>query len=114
VIVWVDAQMPPAIAVWMRMTFGVESVAVRGIGFRDASDSQILFAARNGGAVVMTKDRDFIQLLEEHGAPPQVLWVTCGNTSNARLREILQSAWPQAVELLAAGEPLVEISDSGA
>ena len=111
-IVWVDAQMPPAIAVWMRMTFGVESVAVRGIGFRDATDSQIFFAARSSGAVVMTKDRDFIRLLEEHGPPVQALWVTCGNTSNARLREILLAAWPQAVEMLGAGEPLVEISDA--
>ena len=43
--------------------------------------------------------------------PPPVLWVTCGNTSNARLREILTKSLPPALELLRRGEPLVEISD---
>jgi predicted nuclease of predicted toxin-antitoxin system len=58
----------------------------------------------------MTKDGDFIRLLEEFGAPPQVIWITCGNTSNTRLREILISALPQALELLESGEKLIEIS----
>ena len=37
----------------------------------------------------MTKDSDFVLLLDKLGAPPQVIWVTCGNTSNARLKEVL-------------------------
>lgn len=60
--------------------------------------------------VLMTKDSDFLELLERFGPPPQVLWVTCGNTSNARLRQILQSALPTTLELLERGEPLVEIN----
>jgi hypothetical protein len=35
--------------------------------------------------------------------------VTIGNTSNANLRRVLDNQWPGAVELLTAGEPLVEI-----
>lgn len=57
-----------------------------------------------------TKDRDFVQLMERHGAPPCVLWLTCGNTSNARLREILSVALGDALALVATGERLVEIS----
>ena len=60
----------------------------------------------------MTKDNDFLVLLERHGPPPQVVWLTCGNTSNARLRQILQTAFPQALELLKQGEPLIEISQA--
>jgi predicted nuclease of predicted toxin-antitoxin system len=60
----------------------------------------------------MTKDRDFVDLVNRHGAPPQILWVTCGNTSNARLREILSAAFPDARQLLEAGEQLVEIRDA--
>jgi predicted nuclease of predicted toxin-antitoxin system len=37
----------------------------------------------------MTKDSDFVALLDRFGPPPQVIWITCGNTSNARLKEIL-------------------------
>ncbi len=60
----------------------------------------------------MTKDADFMRLLEKHGAPPQVIWVTCGNTSNARMREVLAAALPKALALLDQGESLIEISGS--
>ncbi|MEA2692197.1 MAG: hypothetical protein QOJ16_1584 [Acidobacteriota bacterium] len=107
---WVDAQLPPSIARWFRDA-SEEALAIRDIGLRDAKDRQIFMAARQAGAVVLTKDVDFVQLLEELGPPPQVVWITCGNTSNARLRQILESAWPSARGLLVRGEPLVEISD---
>jgi predicted nuclease of predicted toxin-antitoxin system len=44
--------------------------------------------------------------------PSQVIWVTSGNTSNARLKEILTAVFPKAIDLLEAGEALVEISVS--
>jgi predicted nuclease of predicted toxin-antitoxin system len=43
------------------------------------------------------------------GAPPSIIWLTCGNTSNAALRGILVNALPKAMTLLAQGEILVEI-----
>ena len=58
----------------------------------------------------MTKDSDFVLLLERFGPPPQVIWLTCGNTSNARLKAILIDTLPGAIELLKSGEELVEIS----
>jgi predicted nuclease of predicted toxin-antitoxin system len=60
----------------------------------------------------LTKDRDFVLLVERFGPPPQVVWITCGNTSNERLRKVLAASFPQALELLRRGEPVVEISDS--
>ena len=107
--VWTDAQLSPALAGWLRQTFAVDAYAVRALGLRDAEDLVIFARAREAGAVVLTKDRDFPNLLERHGPPPQVVWLTCGNTSNAFLREMLSRAWPKVAELLAAGEPLVEI-----
>ena len=59
----------------------------------------------------MTKDRDFVELVGRLGPPPQDLWVTCGNTSNARLSEILARVLPAAWKLLEQSEPLVEIGD---
>ena len=108
-IIWVDAQLSPALAVWLSSTFGVQSSAVRDLGLRDAADRAIFLAARNAAAVVLTKDSDFVRLLEEFGPPPQVIWLTCGNTSNARLKQILSNALPRAFVLLESGEPLVEI-----
>ncbi|NUL82546.1 MAG: DUF5615 family PIN-like protein [Armatimonadetes bacterium] len=110
---WVDAHLSPHIARWLVDTFEVEAAPVRDLNLRDAEDVEIFEAARSAGVVVMTKDRDFIQLLERLGPPPQVIWLTCGNTSNGRLKEVLAQLLPDAISLLAAGEPMVEISDLG-
>jgi predicted nuclease of predicted toxin-antitoxin system len=108
--IWVDAQMSPAIAVWISRSFAVNALAVRELNLRDATDQEIFQAAKRENVTVMTKDNDFVLLLDRFGPPPQVIWVTCGNTSNARLKEILTSTLPKALELLNSGEPLVEIN----
>ena len=107
---WVDAQLPPAIAAWSTETLGVAAVAVRDLGLRDATDHEIFAVAQAQAVIVLTKDRDFIDLVERHGAPPHVIWLTCGNTSNARLREILGVALGDALALVNSGERLVEMS----
>jgi len=112
VILWIDAQLSPALAPWLSDTFGVTAHAVRDLGLRAAKDLPIFHAARETGAVIMSKDSDFVLLLERLGPPPQILWVTCGNTSNARLREVLLKSFPVDRTRLEQGEPLVEISDA--
>jgi predicted nuclease of predicted toxin-antitoxin system len=57
----------------------------------------------------MTKDGDFSLLLDRYGPPPQIIWLTCGNTSNTNLKRILTSTLQQALDLLANGEKLVQI-----
>jgi predicted nuclease of predicted toxin-antitoxin system len=109
--IWIDAQLSPGLARWIRETFGIDAQAVRDVGLRNAKDPVIFKAAREARVVVMSKDEDFRSLVERLGPPPQVLWVTCGNTSNARLREILTKSLLPAMDLLRRGEPLVEISD---
>lgn len=107
--IWVDAQLSPALAAWLSQSLRVEATALRDLGLRDEDDSRIFFSAREAGVIVMTKDRDFAELVHRHGAPPQVVWLTCGNTSNVHLQRILTEAWPTAQEMLRNGEPLVEI-----
>lgn len=109
-IIWIDAQFSPAIAAWLSNTFSVKASAVRDLQLREAEDKEIFDAARVSNAVVMTKDSDFALLLDRYGPPPQIIWVTCGNTSNERLKEILTAVFPRAVQLLDGGEALVEIS----
>jgi len=109
---WLDAQLPPKLAPWLQENFAVEAWSVRDLGLRDAEDADIFDAAREAGATVVTKDSDFLDLIGRYGAPPQILLITCGNTSNARLRVILTDTLPQALLLLSAGEAVVEISDA--
>ena len=108
--VWVDAQLPPALAGWLRREHGVDAVHVQDLGLHTSDDPPIFRAAREAAVdVVVTKDDDFVKLLDAWGPPPRVLWVRCGNVKNAELRRIVLSVWPEAAALLAAGEPLVEV-----
>ena len=67
--IWIDAQMSPAIAAWVNSNFAVSAVAIRDLGLRDAKDKEIFHAAKRENVVVMTKDSDFVSLLDRFGAP---------------------------------------------
>lgn len=112
--IWIDAQISPEIAQWFILTYGIEAMPVKDLGLRNATDRNIFLAAREAKAVLLTKDRDLVDLVAQLGSPPQILWVTCGNTSNAKLKAILTQAWPSAATLLVAGEKIVEVCDTTA
>jgi predicted nuclease of predicted toxin-antitoxin system len=96
---------------WINRTFyDIEAESVRALGLRDATDPEFFEEAKKADVVVMSKDDDFIQLIEQRGIPPKFIWITCGNTSNTKMREILSTTLPKAKELLESGENIVEIS----
>ena len=82
-IFWLDAQLPPNLAPWLTQAFGVEAYSLR-----------------------------YIELIEQRGTPPRMLWVTCGNLTNRRLREVFGSLFIDAIALLEAGEQIVELGDA--
>ena len=89
--IWVDAQLSPALAVWIDRSYdGIAAQSARALGLRDAEDETIFQATREAGAVVVSKDNDFLDLLERYGPPPKVIWVTCGNTPSRRMRSVLR------------------------
>ncbi len=56
--IWVNAQLSPALAKWITTEFGEPAQSVRDIGLREAKDKDIFAAAREADAIVMTKDED--------------------------------------------------------
>ena len=78
--IWVDAHLSPAIATWSSTTLEIEAVALRDLGLRDAEDTEIFQVAKAQRAILMTKDSDFVDLVERLGSPPQIIWLTCGNS----------------------------------
>lgn len=111
-ILWIDAQLSPHLARWLTENFAVEAFSARRLSLRDAKDHEIFAEARQAKAVVMTKDRDFVALVERGGPPPQVLWITVGNTSNAHLKVLFDKTLEETLALIQKGEALVEISDA--
>jgi predicted nuclease of predicted toxin-antitoxin system len=112
VIFWLDAQLPPGLADWLATQYGVQAQPLRQLGLLYARDTDIFAAARAAGAVLVSKDIDFVDLVQRRGTPPQLLWVTCGNSSKGRLREVFAATFPRALRLLAEGRPIVEIADA--
>jgi predicted nuclease of predicted toxin-antitoxin system len=106
---WIDAQLPPACAVWIADETGVETCHVRGTRVAGLSDHEIFRSLRNPGDVIVTKDDDFATIVVRFRPPPQVLWIRLGNASNRALRARLLPALPKALSLLRSGETLVEI-----
>src|SRR4051794_30243722 len=98
-IIWVDAQLSPRTARWIAANFSVTGSTARA-RFGDCRDEKIFAAAGSAKAVVLTKDIDFVRLLEQHGSPPKIIWLTCGNTSEAVLRRLLGQHLAMALTLL--------------
>jgi len=111
-ILWIDAQLSPRLAPWMAQRFGIEAYSVRWLGFQEVKDEVIFAAARLRGAVIMTKDIDFVDLSVARGMPPQIIWVTVGNTSTRYLKDLLLEVFDEVRKVLGSGEPVVEIGGS--
>lgn len=108
---WLDIHLSPSVGRWITAALGIPTRMMRDLGFRTSSDRDIFFAARQAGSSILSKDIDFEDLVQHHGAPPHILLLKCGNTSNSRLIAILASALPRGLELIRAGAPLVIIED---
>ena len=108
---WLDAQLSRGLTRWINQNFSVCSArAVWDLGLAQATDSRIYDAAAAAGAVVVSKDRDFVRLWRERQPQARIVLLACGNVSNVRLREILASALPEVVERLDSGETFVEVA----
>lgn len=111
-IIWVDAQISPSIAAWINRSYpNIQEKSVRSLDLQRADDLAIFDAAKHAEAVIMSNDSDFLKLVDQFGTPPQIIWITCGNTSNTKMREALEKSLEKAVELIRSGEPIVEIGD---
>lgn len=107
---WIDAQLSPSLALWINQNFeNVQAKSLRSLGMRDATDRTIFFEAKKQNAVIISKDADFIKLLEEYGPPPRIIWVTVGNSSNRQMRDLLTNNFTTMINMLAKEEKLIEI-----
>ncbi len=108
--IWLDAQLPPQLADWIETELKIKALAIRDLGLRDATDRAIFDAAREANAILASKDSDFVDLVLRNGPPPKLIWLTCGNVSNAALEGLLQAKLMSAISLLEQGDSIVEIA----
>ncbi|MCW5906654.1 MAG: DUF5615 family PIN-like protein [Chitinophagales bacterium] len=107
---WLDAQLSPLLAKWIREEFSFECYSLRELGLRNADDAAIFKAAKaKANVCILTKDEDFVELLFRLQAPPKIIWLTMGNRSNTDMKTILSLELPKALVVLQEND-LVEIS----
>jgi predicted nuclease of predicted toxin-antitoxin system len=102
----VDAQLPPALCRWLGAR-GHEAVHVFDLDMAGAPDAAVARRAEADGAVLVSKDEDF--LLLRYPDRFAFLWLRCGNATNRRLAAWLEERWERVEALLEAGERLVEV-----
>ncbi len=83
--IWLDAYLPPKLALWFEYRFEIKAVALRDLGLKDATDIEIFERAKAENAVIMSKDRDFMELCFRFGAPPKIIILNCGNLTSSSL-----------------------------
>jgi predicted nuclease of predicted toxin-antitoxin system len=111
VTIWIDVQLDPSLAAWLGAQFKVVAKPLREIGLRNAEDAELFNAARRfAEIVILTKDYDFVELVQRLGPPPQIIWLRCPNMSTRRLQAKLAQNFEAALERIRAGDPMVEIT----
>jgi predicted nuclease of predicted toxin-antitoxin system len=105
----VDAQLPPVLARQL-VRSGHEATHLAEIDMLTARDSDIWEYATTIGAVLITKDEDFVTMRALNARGPAIIWVRTGNMTNRQLLARFAVALTTLVSALQRGEAVIEIS----
>jgi predicted nuclease of predicted toxin-antitoxin system len=81
---------------------------VRLIGMAEAEDLSIWDYAKSHDFVIVTYDSDYADWNKLRGAPPQIVWLRCGNTATAQIEAKLRQA-ADRIRLLANPDLEIEV-----
>jgi predicted nuclease of predicted toxin-antitoxin system len=104
----IDAQLPPALAGKLR-ALGHDAEHVSDIGLAVAGDSEIWRAAITRGAVLVSKDEDFVTISHLNREECRLLWIRLGNTTNRALWKALEPLVSEILQSFENGEWLIEL-----
>lgn len=107
----IDAQLPPVLAEALRQA-GSSAIHVADIGLLTASDEEIWNEAAIRSAILVTKDRDFLQLRAAMADGPTILWIRVGNKDNRTLIAQILRALPAIIGAVDRGEGVIEFVGS--
>ena len=107
----IDAQLPPLLARYLTES-GHASEHVAEVGLATARDRDIWDYALANGAVLVTKDEDFIMMRALNPKGPAIVWVRLGNTTRKELLARFSTVLAAIVAALQRGETVIEVSDA--
>lgn len=104
----IDTNLPRALGAWL-VSKGHEASHVLDLGLAQAEDPDVWTAALAAGAVIVSKDEDFADLVRSTTAGASVVWIRTGNGTNRQLFAYLEAMWPLVEQRLSFGDRLVEV-----
>jgi predicted nuclease of predicted toxin-antitoxin system len=107
----IDAQLPPLLARYLSES-GHQAEHVADLKLSSAPDRDIWNYALANGAVLITKDEDFITMRALNAKGPAIVWVRLGNTTRRELLARISSTLPAILSGLQRGETVIEVSGS--
>ena len=110
---WIDFNLPPNMAVWLRDEFNVLAKSFKELNFDTTPDVEVykIAALQSNIIVITTKDIDFIGYQKIIGAPPKILYISVENISNQNLKKIVFNNFAEILKLfLQSDASLIEIS----
>lgn len=105
-----DANLAPRLVALLTADFP-DSLHVRDLDLERALDVDVLRAAEDHDLVIVTKDRDFADLVTARGHGPKIVWLQVGNTSTGEIERALVAASASIAELL--DDPAVRVVQVG-
>jgi predicted nuclease of predicted toxin-antitoxin system len=88
---------------------GHPSQHVEDIGLRHARDRDVWDFALKDGAVIITKDEDFVDHFRRQTDGPPIVWLRIGNASSRALLAWFTAALPSVIQRIDAGDKLIEV-----
>ena len=104
----VDEQLPPGLAKRLA-ELGHAAVHIRDIGLGAASDAAIAKEAADRGAILITKDEDFVVRSNLGQLAVPVVWIRIGNVTNRALWERLSPVLIDILDAIDGSESVVEV-----
>ncbi len=88
-------------AKWLKEDFNVSAKSFNELNFQTEEDIIVFRKAvsRINIVVIATKDTDFIKLANDSSNPPKILYISIGNISNNKLKEIIYRRFKEVLKI---------------
>lgn len=103
-----DANLPPSAARWLKGR-GHEAWHLLELSLDAAEDEAIWDEALRRGAVIITKDQDFVELARTRRPAAQIVWLRTGNMLKRHQIDHLSRVWLKVLTQISEGVPIIEV-----
>jgi predicted nuclease of predicted toxin-antitoxin system len=66
---WIDANLPPQLAVWLNEKFSVQAYSLKELKLLQTADKEIYNLASKNNIIIFTKDEDFAEVAQIKRCP---------------------------------------------